>query len=393
MRILAYCDEDLSVAAGGARQVLELAKALVCQGHEVTMIAPQPAAGRDVCESYGFNMNVVSVVRRGAWRPLSFLLGSLTMLRRTLKVWRPDVLLWFDSPGQMAPLWVMGNHRCPIVYFVNGLPHEEVQGVWQHTPLRQLLSYGLRRAAERADALISVCPELIEQLNEVLPVKAKRCAVIRNGVDPFRFFPQSKEKARSALGLTGTGPYVGFIGGFFPWHGLETLIEAIPTVTKTFPSLQVLFVGEGQTKRALEEAVQRKHLTAHVRFVGRAQLDAVPTWIAACDVCVVLHKPIRSYPGDSMKLWEYLACGRPVVTTAGPGYGDAVQAMGAGLAARPEDSTDLAQQLLLLLKDQARQIQMGERGRAAVLQAHTWAARAVELEAVCRTAIDGKRAA
>jgi glycosyltransferase involved in cell wall biosynthesis len=94
-----------------------------------------------------------------------------------------------------------------------------------------------------------------------------------------------------------------------------------------------------------------------------------------------------------MKLWEYLACGRPVVATAGPGYGDTVEAMGTGLAAKPDDPQDLARQMLRLLVDRDLRRQMGERGRAAVLESHTWAARAAELETVCRRALAGGKAA
>jgi glycosyltransferase involved in cell wall biosynthesis len=257
MRILAYCDEDLSVAAGGARQVLELAKALVSSGHAVTVVAPQPATeGRALDDLGQVEMRRVSVVRRGALRPLSFLLGSLTVLGRAIREWRPDLLVWFDSPGQMAPLWVVRRHSCPYVYFVNGLPHEEVQGLWQRTPIRQLLSYGLRQAVRRAQALVSICPEVFASLQQLAHLDPERCTVIRNGVDPERFFPQSHEKARAELGLTAVGPYIGFVGGFFPWHGLDTLIESIPTVAKTFPGVQLLLVGEGQTKHALEDLVR-----------------------------------------------------------------------------------------------------------------------------------------
>jgi glycosyltransferase involved in cell wall biosynthesis len=113
--------------------------------------------------------------------------------------------------------------------------------------------------------------------------------------------------------------------------------------------------------------------------------------IAAADVCVVLHKQTRSYPGDSMKLWEYLACGRPVVATAGPGYGDTIEGMGCGLATKPDDPGDLARQLLYLLVDQELRNAMGERGRKAVLRSHTWAARAEQLEQVCHRAIGGMK--
>lgn len=392
MRILAYCDEDVSIAAGGSRQVVELAKALVQRGHEVTIVAPQPVGMAD-WQGTPLKLEPVPVVRRGGIRPLSFLLGSLKVLDRLLGAWRPDVLLWFDSPGQMAPLWVLRRHPCPTVYFVNGIPDEEVRGIWQRAPVRQVLSYGIRRAAKRADALVSVCPEVLESLERLQPVEAERCAVIRNGVDAVRFSPQPHATARRCLGLDAPGPYITFVGGFFPWHGLETLVDAVPVVMRTFPDVQVLLVGDGQTRPALEQLVRHQQLTRSVRFVGRAEFDLVPIWIAAAEVCVVLHKQTRSYPGDSMKLWEYLASGRPVVATAGSGYGDTVEAMGSGLAAKPDDPEDLARQLIRLLVDREARTRMGERGRSAVLQSHTWAARAAQLEAVCRRAVSGGRLA
>ena len=378
--MLVYCDEDLSVAAGGGRQVLELAAALTKRGHDVTIVAPQPIAPIETRPDR-LRLQPVLVLRGGGIRPLSFLLGSVKVLGGVIRTWRPDVLLWFDSPGQLAPLWALRHHECPIVYFVNGLPEEEVQGLWRWAPIRHALSYGLRRAAARAQAVVSVCPEIFEHFTTM---DRERCTVIRNGVDPLHFVPQSHEGARAQLGIEGPGPYIGFVGGFFPWHGLETLIDAVSIVAQSHPDLQVLLVGEGRTKHTLEALVQGKGLAGHVRFVGRVEREAVPTWIASFDVCVVLHKQTRSYPGDSMKLWEYLACGRPVVTTAGPGYGETVEAIGAGLSANADDAEDLARQLCRLLADRALRAVMGERGRSAVLQSHTWAARAAQLEGVCR---------
>ena len=161
MQFLVFCDEDLGLSGGGSRQVLEFSKALVALQHEVTIVAPQAIRQERVIPDWSrLIMRPISVVRRGGLRPISYLLGSWLTLRRELDERRPDVLVWFDSPGQMAPLLALHNRTCPYVYFVNGLPHEEVQGVWQRTPLRQLLSWGLKRAAKHAQAVVSVCPEV-----------------------------------------------------------------------------------------------------------------------------------------------------------------------------------------------------------------------------------------
>ena len=394
MHILTYCDEDIGVAAGGSRQVLELVKALALRGHEVTLVAPEPQrGGAAVVRSFLVQAEFVPVVRWGGLRPFSFLWGSMRTLKRLLRTRHPDLLLWFDSPGQMAPLWALRTNACPVVYFVNGLPLEEVQGLWRRPPIRGLLSYGLCLASRRADALVSVCPEVLTGLGKLEPISTKPCSVIRNGVDPDHFFPRSREEARAELGLASSGPYIGFVGGFFPWHGLDTLIEAMAIAEKSFPTVQCFLVGDGQVKKSLEELVCRLQLSAHIHFPGRADFNMVPTWIAASDVCVVLHRQTRSYPGDSMKLWEYLACGRPVVATAGPGYGETVEELHCGLSAKADDPHDLARQLLCLLADRNLRTSMGEQGRAAVVRRHTWSARAEQLERVCAHAIGDMSAA
>jgi glycosyltransferase involved in cell wall biosynthesis len=387
MRILVFCDEDLGVAAGGARQVLEFAQALSQRSHIIRIVAPQPAEGRQLAEEFAsLSFRAVSVWRVAGLRPFSFLIASWHVLRQELAAWRPDVLLWFDSPGQMAPLLALSDPACATVLFVNGLPDEEVQGIWRLPFVRWVLRAALKNAACRVQAVVSICREIMAQMEDAWGIPPERCHVIRNGVDEDRFHPQPHRPARTALGLPAEGPYIGFVGGFFPWHGLETLIEAVPFVHAKVPSATFLLVGEGQTKFALEQLVQQQGLAERVRFVGRADWARVPTWIAACDVCVVLHRQTRSYPGDSMKLWEYLSCGRPVVTTIGPGYGEIVEAIGCGLAAKPGHASDVARQLIRLLEDPDERMKMGERGRMAVIQAHTWDARAKELEQVCSAA-------
>lgn len=392
MRILVFCDEDLSIAAGGARQVLEFAKALSLRTHAIRIVAPRPAHGHQLAQEFvSLSFRPVSVWPGAGLRPLSFLIASWTVLRQELAAWRPDVLLWFDSPGQMAPLLALSGHACASVLFVNGLPEEEVQGIWRFPLVRWVLRTALKTAARRVQAVVSICREIVTQMQDAWRIPPERCYVIRNGVDGDRFHSLSHEAAREALGLPATGPYIGFVGGFFPWHGLETLIAAVPYVRDKVPSATFLLVGEGQTRHALEQIVQQQRLADVVRFVGRADWTQVPTWIAACDVCVVLHRQTRSYPGDSMKLWEYLSCGRPVVTTVGPGYGETVEAIGCGLAAKPDDAQDLARQLLRLLEDPDERMKMGERGRMAVIQSHTWGARAQELEQVCSAALAAVR--
>ncbi|GKS63087.1 hypothetical protein YTPLAS72_03910 [Nitrospira sp.] len=389
MRILTYCDEDLGVAAGGSRQVLEFTKALALRGHDVCVVAPQPERiTTGISVTPRVQIHFVPVMRWGGFRPLSFLMNSKQALIMLLHKQCPDVVLWFDSPGQIAPLLALQGTSCPIVYFVNGLPNEEVRGIWRIPPLLALLGFGFHLAIKKATAIVSVCPELLDSLRSRVSVDSSKLVVIKNGVDPIHFSPLPEKLARRKLGLPEQGPYIGFVGGFFPWHGLDTLVEAIAIVAKSYPTMCCLLVGDGVMKPTLEAQVRRLRLSRSIHFVGRADFSEVPQWIAAFDICVVLHRQTRSYPGDSMKLWEYLACGRPVVATAGPGYGDTVSDLGCGLSVRADDPGDLARQIIALLDSAELRKNMGQRGRSAVVRGHTWSARAAQLEQVCQQVIE-----
>jgi len=381
MRILVFCDEDLSVPGGGARQVLELSRELAARGHALRVIAPRPVQPSDAVRAlHGLECREVPVLRGPGLRPLSYLLGSRRVLQQEITEWRPDVLLWFDAPGQIAPLWASRRAACPYVLFVNGLPEEELSGIWAWPPIRALAGLALRRAIRQAETVVSVCGELLQRIHERCGVPRKRCQVVRNGVDPAVFVPMDGALARHNLGLDGGGPWILFVGGFFPWHGLDVLVEAMPAVLRASPAARCLLVGDGPVRPALAARARMLGVTEAVRFPGRIPFEHVPHWIAAGDVCVVLHRATRSYPGDSMKLWEYLACARPVVATAGPGYGDVVESLDCGSSVKPDDPADLARVLLALLEDAPRRAAMGERGRRAILQSHTWAARAEQLE-------------
>lgn len=386
LRLVVFCDEDLSLSGGSSRQVLEFVRALGRRGYDIRVVAPHPSRG-SVKEQAGRQVQYrwVWAPRLGGLRPFAYLVASGLVLAWTMLRWRPDLLLWFDAPGQVAPLLCAGPAGCPYLLFVNGLPDEEVSGMWRRYPLRGLLRWMLKVCVQGAGAVVSVCPEILTWMQKQWKIPEDRCRVIRNGVDPERFCPQDAVVPRRVLGLEETGRYVGFVGGFFPWHGLETLIEAVPFVLQKVPGARFLLVGDGQERSLLEARAGEMGLGRAIRFVGRVEFGEVPRWIAACDVCVVLHKATRSYPGDSMKLWEYLACGRPVVTTAGPGYGETVEAIGCGLPVKPNDPQDLAQRLVQLLEDAELRARMGQRGRMAVLREHTWDARAAMLDELCRS--------
>lgn len=134
MNILVFCDEDLGVAGGGAQQVVQFVRALAARGHALRVVAPTPSADmKDDASLISARGLWVWVPRLPMIRPWVYLVGSAITLLWSMWREKPDVMLWFDSPGQVAPLICAGVMRCPYVLFVNGLAGEELTGLWVGT--------------------------------------------------------------------------------------------------------------------------------------------------------------------------------------------------------------------------------------------------------------------
>ena len=289
-------------------------------------------------------------------------------LRRALRSFRADALYeryaFFNVAGALAARAA----RVPLVLEVN---------YTADTPLFRKRSRVLRplaRAAERfvfrRATLIGAVSTVLQRQVEAGGIPGERVVTLPNAADPDRFRADlSGRDVRERYGLNG-GPVVGFTGAFFPWHGVRLLLDALPGLLREMPQTSVLLVGDGPERRALEEQVRRAGLSDRVRFTGYVGHDELPAHVAAFDVAVM---PDSNEYGSPMKIYEYMAMGKPVV---GPRLGpleDGIKDGETGILFERLDATALEVAIATLLRDESRRIRMGRRAREHVLASHTWA--------------------
>lgn len=118
---------------------------------------------------------------------------------------------------------------------------------------------------------------------------------------------------RSRLGLTDDAPVVLYSGTFEAYQGLERLIAAAPAILARVPSARFVFVGADPMGRATVEAAAAELLRDGVlTLVDRQPRSAIPGYLALADVLV---SP-RAFGGNlPLKVFDYLAAGRPIVAT------------------------------------------------------------------------------
>jgi glycosyltransferase involved in cell wall biosynthesis len=246
-------------------------------------------------------------------------------------------------------------------------------------------------ACRLCDRLIAVTPQIKEKVCWGYGIPVEKIAVILNGVDTERCRPMDRFEARRRLGLSPSAQYIGFVGYFFPWSGLEVLIDSALRILERIPGVRFLIVGSGIWGTHLPGLVEKRGLSECFDFVGTVPWEKVPAYINAFDVAVAPYLAINS-SGSSMKIIEYLACGVSVVASRTPNIPETllVERQGVGISVPPGSPQALADALVDLLNDGQIREEMGVKGRAFVVRERSWEKVARQTVQVMRPLIEGR---
>ena len=148
-------------------------------------------------------------------------------------------------------------------------------------------------------------------------------------------------------------------------QALETVVDAADLLREV-PDLEVVFVGEGVKKPALQEQTRRLGL-ANVRFLPYQPQAQLTESFAAADVFIVSLKAGLSGYIVPSKLYGILAAGRPYVAAVEEDSEvvHIARAYDCGLVAEPGKPRSLADYILALYHDRARARRMGDNSRRA----------------------------
>ncbi len=207
-----------------------------------------------------------------------------------------------------------------------------------------------------------------------------RVTSIPTGVDPLRFAPRDKQEARRWLRLPETAPLVGICATLRSWKGHRYLIDAMPMLAHR--DAQLLIVGEGPQREALEHQVAALGLGNRVRLIGN-QNDVAP-WLAAFDVFAL---PSYADEGVPQALVQAMFVGAPCVTTDAGAIGEAAIADLTALVVAKENTIALAAAVDRLLGDAALGRSLATAARERVVAKFGLASMLEHMEAVFRRAI------
>ena len=199
-----------------------------------------------------------------------------------------------------------------------------------------------RRAEEwmlsRADAVIT---------NSYETTVFARAAVGRHKVFFYHHFPPVEaeiaterrlEARKRALGI-GKRRMVLYAGNLENYQGVELLLESLPALLRKQPDACLVVVGgQEQQVEQLRSAARALGVEKNVKLLGQRPLRIAFRLMPAADVLVSPMTQVKAVP---MKLYAYLAAGRPIVATALPNHEQLLSAKHAVLVEpRPQSLAD-----------------------------------------------------
>ena len=373
---------------GPSLHVSYLTEGLEARGYRTTLAAGRLSGGEGdmafVAAGRGIDVEWIPDLQREI-SPAS----DLAVIRRLAEIMRrqrPHVLHTHTAKagtvGRLAAL-VCGDGRPPVI--VHTFHGHMLKN--EFDPVRERVFRSIeRRLAPVADALVTVSPEVRDELVEIGVAPATQFAVVRLGIELSERVGGAEDGAalRTDLGV----PLERFTIG---WVGRMTAVKQAGDVLVTVRRLRdrgcdaaLVMVGDGPDRDSLERQARELGLDEGVFFVGFQQ-DVGP-WFHAFDALLL---PSRS-EGTPVSAIESLAAGKPVVATRVGGVADVVHEGEDGFLVAFGDADGAADRLQRLAADPALRRRLGEAGRRRILQRYRVPRLVEDIDRLYRSLLEAK---
>lgn len=365
---------------GGPLKVYELATNLTRFHHRVTLFIPRIGFPQ---QQTAAKVVAVPFIDLPLVRFLSYqLFAILIALGFIIKNGRPDVIyvriMWSFIPMLLGKIF-----RVPVMLEVNDSPHRSYTYI-QSRFKRRLVHLIDRISYRLSEHILPVTCGIANDLELIENISRGRMTVLPSGANTDLFRPLDKSYCCEKLDLDLNKNYVGFIGTFYHYQGIDILIDAAPLIIDKHPEVIFLLVGGGPMRPIWQRKVTTLDLGRHFVFTGFVPYEKVPFYCGASDICV---SPYLREAGElsPVKVFDYLACGRPVVMSDVADTAKIFYESGAILFIEPENPTELANAINNLLGSRKKRKIMSENGRNFVVSRYDRKIIAKQVEEIAAT--------
>lgn len=249
-----------------------------------------------------------------------------------------------------------------------------VKAVVSRKGLMLMKGHALYRLAYQhiVDRILTNSHQLKQEMSKFSWLSEEKITVIHNGVVIPQRTPLIEKKAiRQELGISTTVPLLAAGGRLCPQKGFNFLLEAVARVKQQIPTLELMIMGEGESRQGLENLAEKLDITESVHFLGHR--SDVPRLLPAADLFVLSSL----YEGMPNIVLEAMAAELPVVATAVNGVPELIEDGVSGILVESKNTPILADAILNIMQDKEQMNIVAKNGRQRV-ETHFSIARMVD---------------
>ena len=394
MKLLYFADIRFPLERANGIQTMETCHALAGRGHHVTLVVrPDTAAPpRDPFTFYGLprSANLTIETAPVAGPPMARRAGYLSFaIGRALGGARADAIYTRDLGLAATLLRIPGGLRAPLVYESHGYAPEVSEALPQlvvtasKPGAAKLARLRVReeRVWRRAEGYVTITEGLAGQLRTRFGDR-DRLSVIPDGTRASGSPPD--------VLLPRADPVVGYAGHLYPWKGVDILLESLARL----PQARGLIVGGHDQEPDLQrvkDTADRLGIASRVTFTGQVAPSEVSRLLQQADV-LALPNPasaISTFYTSPLKLFEYMAAGKPIVASDLPAIREVLRHEVDALLVPPGDPAALASAVERLASDPSLGAALARAASAAVRD-YSWERRAERIEALLDRVVAGR---
>ncbi len=329
MRILVIQESDW--LNRGPHTSHHLMERLSKRGHEIRVIDyeidwPSAIDGKFISEKKIFRGvhkaikdNTIIVIRPPIIRLpvlnyISLIYTHAKEIKLQIVEFKPDVIVGFGVINANIAYRLAKQNGIPFIYYLM----DELNQLVPQKYFRRLAKYIESNNARNANKVISIS-ERLREYTIAIGAKRENTEVIRSGVDMDHFGKTDGRLAiRNKYSIEENEIVLFFMGWLYSFSGLKEVAQELSKVENK--KLKLMVLGKGELWETLQDLKKQSKLNDKIIIIDWIPYEEVPDYLAAADICI-----LPAYKIDVMrnivpiKMYEYMAAGKPVIATDLPG--------------------------------------------------------------------------
>lgn len=247
----------------------------------------------------------------------SWSLSNWVEINRQIDEFKPDIIIGFGLINTYIASRAAKKRDIPFVYYL-------IDVLYALIPEKTLQAIGKKikkRIIKNSDLVITINKRLAEFAIE-MGSDVEKTEVIGAGIDLKEFDPTiTGLDIKKKYKISEKDLVLFFMGWIYHFAGVKEVAEELGKVNNEYKNLKLMVVGDGDAFSDLEYIKEKYNLHNRLILTGKQPYVKIPEFIAAADICILPAYPDEEIMQDivPIKIYEYMAMGKPVVATSLPG--------------------------------------------------------------------------